>query len=134
MPEQIKSVKAQVPQGVELSDGNERGVKVVVRVKVERVKGKPDTQELRGTYRFDPNPHDYAKYNDKNEKGKFYGNAARAAARLVETRTDDGYALVPVEHFEFKFGRETYRATPWTGPMPGTYKNKWRVDGPEQAG
>ncbi|MFE2752048.1 hypothetical protein ACFXGA_08575 [Actinosynnema sp. NPDC059335] len=124
----ITGVKIVSVKGVELSSkGLVRGVKAVVEVEVTRKEGKPELQELRGTYKFYPNPHESSAYNDRS-KSKFYHDAAESVAwRVLGPR----HALVGLNRFQFEFGGVTYRATGWDEPIGGNYKNRWRVDGPE---
>ncbi|NUT49368.1 MAG: hypothetical protein HOV94_18970 [Saccharothrix sp.] len=114
------------PRGEELrGEKLVRGVKAVVNVTVKRKNGKSDAQELRGTYLFTPDPHDNPDYNKRQPE--FYLKAAQAAARAVTTGPD--YALVPVDRFQFKFGKVTHLATTWEPPIGHGYKNRWQVDG-----
>ncbi|MFF3570880.1 hypothetical protein [Nocardia jiangxiensis] len=119
------------PVGQELrTKGRVRGIKVVVRVSVTRSESpkKTESQELRGTYKPDPNPHDNPAYNQRKQQPKFYNAAAEAAARLL---TADPYALVAINDLQFDWEGQTYRTERWDRSAP-SYRNKWRVDGDEE--
>ncbi|MBY8858544.1 hypothetical protein K7711_18845 [Nocardia sp. CA2R105] len=132
MPIAKVAIDAGYPVGQELKSRGQslvRGIKVVVQVSVTRTDGpkKPERQQLRGTYKPDPNPHDNPAYNKKGAQARFYDAAAEAASQFLTTAP---YALVAINELQFYWEGQTYRAERWDG-SPRSYKNKWQVDGPE---
>lgn len=137
MPKAIANVtlrdpttKAVVAQESKMSSTGptDRGLQVTVKVWVRRTDKSKDKQDLKGTYKFVPNPHENSKYNNGGQKD-FYRKAAFAAQESATT--SPAYALVAIEHLQFKFGSETYRAVRWDGPIDvANYMNQWQVDGP----